>query len=240
MAVALIYVGRPAEALTYMTTAMRLDPHPPATFFFYMGLAQFSLGKFEAAAKSLESATRLGPDDQYPLLLLGATLGRLGRKEEAETAIARCNQLVVQQGYVPITTLTANLHFAQDADLQRFREGLRLAGVPEFLSESTFARRNQLTTDESRSLFLGHRLHGRDINTGVEWAASITADGVVTSSGIWGWVDQGAIQFDSDRVCFDKTRFCGTVLRNPGGTKVNQNEFIWDSVRGIRPFSQVE
>jgi hypothetical protein len=211
---------------------------------FYLGLAQFNLQEFEGAGKSLESATKLNPDDQAPFLLLAATYGHLGRKEDAESAIAHYDELMVQLGYIPVTTLTAGrLYLFKEADLQRLREGLRLAGVPEFLSESTFAVRNRLTTDKLHSLFFGHQLHGRDLDTGVEWGASITADGVVTSYGIWGSIDQGALQFDNDRACFaslDGLRYCGTVLRNPGGTKIRQNEFIWNSVRGTRPFSQLD
>jgi TolB-like protein/Tfp pilus assembly protein PilF len=244
VALALTSLGRSTEAIAYMTTAMRLDPHPPAIFMYYLGLAQFNLEKFEAAAQSLESATRLNSDNQYPFLLLAATDGYLGRKEEAESAIAHVNKLVVQQGYFPVTIYTTGrLYLFQKADLERFRKGLRLAGVPDFLSGSSFATRNRLTTDETRSLFFGHRLHGRDLDTGIEWDASTTADGDVTSTGIWGSIDHGTIGFDGDQVCFTKSstvRFCGRVYRNPGGTKTKQNEFIWDSVRGIRPFSQVE
>jgi len=227
-----------------MTTAMRLDPHPPAIFMYYLGLAQFNLEKFEAAATSLESATALSPDNQFPFLLLGATYGYLGRKEETQSAISRANELAVQQGYFPVTISTAGrIYLFQRPDWERFRTGLRLAGVPDFLSESSFATRNRLTSDESRALFLGHRLHGRDLDTGAEWDVSVTANGAVTASGTWVSVDQGTIQFYRDRVCFggsNSRQFCGTVFRNPGGTRTKQNEFIWDSVRGTRPFSQVE
>ncbi len=134
-----------------MTTAMRLDPHPPAIFMYYLGLAHFNLEKFEAAATSLESATALSPDDQFPFLLLGATYGYLGRKEEAESAIARANELAVQQGYFPVTISTAGrIYLFQLPDRQRFRTGLRLAGVPDFLSEGSFATENRLTMDEFR------------------------------------------------------------------------------------------
>jgi TolB-like protein/Flp pilus assembly protein TadD len=65
MALALVSLGRSAEAMTYLTTAMRLDPHPPAIFMYYVGLAQFNLERFEEAATTLKNATLLNPDDQY-------------------------------------------------------------------------------------------------------------------------------------------------------------------------------
>jgi tetratricopeptide (TPR) repeat protein len=246
MALALVSLGRSAEAMTYMTTAMRLDPHPPALFLYYVGLAQFNLEKFEAAATSLKNAIALNPDDPYPFLWLAATYGHLGRKNEAQSAMTRANELIAQHGYVPITIRTIDsrrLYLFEFAAFLRFRDGLLSAGVPYFLSESTFAIKNRLTRDESRSLFLGHRLRGRDLDIGANWEASVSADGTITSSGMWGSVDQGTVQFYDDRVCFggsNSLQFCGTVFRNPGGTRTNENEFIWDSVRGLRPFSQVE
>src|SRR5262249_20703100 len=122
MAVALIATGQSAEAITYMTTAIRLDPHPPPIFMYYLGLAQFNLEKFEAAAKSLETATGPNADDHSLFLLLGATYGYLGRKQEAESAIAHANELLVQQGYFPVTTLTSGwggLYLFQWADVER-------------------------------------------------------------------------------------------------------------------------
>src|SRR5215510_12094974 len=58
--------------MTFMTEAMRLDPHPPAVFMYYVGLAQFNLEKFEAAATTLKNATALNPNDPYPFLWLAA------------------------------------------------------------------------------------------------------------------------------------------------------------------------
>ena len=75
----LISSGRPADALHYIDIAMRLHPHPPANFMFALGLAQFSLEQFESAAASLESATRLNPEDQNQYLMLAAAYGYLAR-----------------------------------------------------------------------------------------------------------------------------------------------------------------
>lgn len=44
MARALIFAGRPTEALQYIKTAMRLDPHYPPIFLAFQGFAQFTLG----------------------------------------------------------------------------------------------------------------------------------------------------------------------------------------------------
>jgi hypothetical protein len=67
-------------------------------------------------------------------------------------------------------------------------------------------------------------------------------NGVAAFYGDWvsGGLSQenGAAHFRDSELCitFGPTNYCGVVLRNPGGSRVNENEFIW---RGY-PFSQVE
>src|SRR5262249_6720799 len=160
--------------LHYINIAMRLDPHPPASFMFALGLAQFSLEQFESAAESLESATRLNPDDQNPYFALAAAYGYLARKQDAQSAIARYNDIVVGLGGVPMGGPTGGIWFyAQSADWERCKKGLRLAGVPDFLDRSDFAARNKLAAEEIRSLFFGHRLYGHNIFNGAERMASL-------------------------------------------------------------------
>jgi TolB-like protein/Tfp pilus assembly protein PilF len=184
---ALISAGRPHDSLPYIDTAIRLDPHPPSEFMFTLGLAWFGLEQYGAAAIFLESATKSNPDNQYPFLLLSAAYGYLDRKQDAKSAIAQYNDIVVGLGGVPETVLTApEFYYTQNADLQRLFKGLRLAGMPEFLDQSEFATQNELTADEVRSLLFGHQLHGRNLFSGEERAASFTAGGAVALSGDWG------------------------------------------------------
>ena len=94
-------------------------------------------------------------------------------------------------------------------------------------------------------LLLGHRLHGRSQYNGDERAASITADGSVTMSGDWilggGTVTGGTLSIGEDEVCsrFPSVSYCGAVLRNPGGLRAKENEFIW-LIGSAFTFSPVE
>ena len=251
----LVSLGRSGEAIQYIDTAMRLDPRPPSLFMYYLGLSQFGMEQFDKAAASLESATKLNPDDQFPFLVLVASYGYLGRKQDAVTAIARYSDLAVKQGDVPVTIFDAPglafwpRIFWRVEDSRRLREGLLLAGMPMSILESEFGARNCLTFEEIHLLLLGHRVHGRDFWSGEERAASITTEGVVTLSGDWGTLDSGGslltggiLQFVTDELCyrFDFVSYCGTMFRNPGGTKANENEFFWYTSRGAMTFSQVE
>jgi TolB-like protein/lipoprotein NlpI len=246
--IALAISNRPDEAVAYINTAMRLDPRPPPLFLSYLGFAQFNLDHFNDAVASLERATGLNPDDQYAFLTLGAVYGYLGRKQEAMTAVARYNQLAVQQGGVPATISAARdlnscyCGAMSEAVAARLSKGLRQAGVPEYLSSREFAERNGLSPDEIRSLMFGHRLHGRSLETGEERAASLTVDGVATFSGDWVSASVASVpglsEFKNDDLCitFGVAIYCGAVIRNPGGTKTRENEFIWREAT----FSQVE
>ena len=68
-------------------TAMRLDPRYTHEYLYWLGLAQFGMGRFDEAAVSLTRASRADPDDERALILLAATYGHLDRLEEAESAI---------------------------------------------------------------------------------------------------------------------------------------------------------
>jgi TolB-like protein/class 3 adenylate cyclase/tetratricopeptide (TPR) repeat protein len=124
--------GRPAEAIPHFRTAMRLDPHYPHEYLLGLGLAQFALERFEEAAASFESATRLNAEDEWPFMALAASYGHLGRHGDAAAALARHNEIRLKLGEGTLTiSSAARLRFRRDADVQRLWNGLRLAGVPE-------------------------------------------------------------------------------------------------------------
>jgi TolB-like protein/class 3 adenylate cyclase/Tfp pilus assembly protein PilF len=236
--------GRPAEALPYIRTAMRLDPRPPSFFVYVLGLAQFSLEDFEAAAEAARETIKLNPKDDGSFLLLASAAGHLGRRAEAEEAVARFNALRISRGGIAVT-----LSAYPPLDLQnehisgRFHEGLRLAGVPETLMAADVNIKNRLATGDVRSLFLGHQLRGRMLDSGEQHEALVSPAGLATLSGDWaslggGRMNDVEVRFEKDEVCFlwlKTTNLCGVVLRNPGGSRDRENEFIW--FHGDRAFT---
>ena len=241
MGAALIALGRPAEAVQFIRTAMRLEPRYPAAFAYFLGLGQFDLEQYSQAAESFENATRLNPEDETSFAALAAAYGILDRKAEAELAVARCDELRVKRGGAPITTLTmpwfaigspsGALHIVGSG---RIHQGLSAAGVPVYLSRGAFRDRNKLSANEIRAQIVGHRLHGRSIFTGQERAASVSTSGIAEISGDWvssGPHSGGSVQIEDDELCykFGLLSYCGIVLRNPGGTRELENEFIWDA-----------
>jgi TolB-like protein/class 3 adenylate cyclase len=245
LAWAQVEVGQTAEAMNNIKTAIRLDPNYPSVFGHILGVVQIGLAQFEQAAESLERATKLNPEDDYSFLALAAAYGNLGRISDGKAAVARYNDIRVKRGGIPLTIAKApSLTFRPyGAPNVLLKKGLRLAGIPEELRGSEFAAKNELRGEEIRSLFSGHRLHGRTFETGDEHEAIITANGVAMLSGDWGEMAEATLDFAGDEACFTETgdgHFCVTVLRNPGGSNLRQNEYIWLDRTGAYSFSQVD
>ena len=248
MALTLTSAGRATEAIPHIRTAIRLDPHYPSFFMYVLGLTEFSLERLEASAAAVENSVALNPEDENAFILLAATYGHLGRRQDAEAAVARSNSLRVGRGDVPITISTSPpLDLSKQQDSARLLQGLRLAGVPESLLSEEFTS-NKLTADEVRSLLFGHRLHGRTYQSGEEHAATITKEGGGTLTGDWeamggGGTAEVEVLFKGDKLCFVRLKTatqCGAVFRNPGGRKAKENEYIWYYGNFAFTFSQVE
>ncbi len=148
MAIALVYAGRPAEAVQHVRHAMRLDPQLAQEYLFWYGLALFEMERYEDAAETLTKAAQSIPDDDRSLIVLAATYGHLGRVPEAKSAIDKANglrreMLKLQRdegiqlgvdGFLagPYTQKDVDLWpFKEEVDRTRLRNGLRLAGLPE-------------------------------------------------------------------------------------------------------------
>jgi TolB-like protein/tetratricopeptide (TPR) repeat protein len=243
LAYALIYAGKAAEAETQIETGQRLDPHFPPLFVFYRGLAQFEQNRMEEAAVTLQEATRLNPDDPWPFAFLAACYAYLGREKEAADAIAAFNSARVKGGGGPfvMTELKFFLYptFRPPPGSPLIRGLLRL-GIPQDFHSQAFDSL-RLTGREVESLFFGHRLHGRTVPGGWEYGASVAADGTAVRFGLWG-AGASTAHLEGDRLCFasSTTTSCGSVLRNPGGTRTKENEYLWFTNDWVVPFSQIE
>jgi hypothetical protein len=134
--------------------------------------------------------------------------------------VAQYNQLAVKHGGVPVANNVS----------PRIHSGLSLVGVPDTLIGSDFEFANRLGADEVRSILLGQHLHGRTIGTGFEHGATIATNGNAALFGDWAIYPTAKVEFEDDSVCLvwpDNTKSCGSICRNPGGTSIWENEFVW-------------
>jgi TolB-like protein/class 3 adenylate cyclase/Tfp pilus assembly protein PilF len=136
LAEALVFSGRPQEALEFLERARRLDPHSEDYYSYLQGLAQFGLGRFKVAASSFERAIELNPDywEPHPSVgwckvceLLVATYGHLGHLSDAEAMIQKVEL------YWPTFNVQSALYwwpYKRSDDRERLADGLTLARLP--------------------------------------------------------------------------------------------------------------
>lgn len=233
--------GDVAKAEAQIQIAMRRDPHPPPAFFFYQGLVEFAQGRLAQAAQTFEQAARLSPQDPLPRLLLVASYGATGDRPKAQEALASFNVLRARQGGIPLV-----LDCYYISNLGSFSVGqrglwtaLRAAGVPNWFDEAAFEP-IRLQAAEIDALFVGHRMHGRTLETGLEHGMSVAADGSAIIFGDWG-VGNGRLRLDGDGLCFETPIGyinCAKIYRNPDGARATENEYFWvNRIGGAYPFS---
>jgi tetratricopeptide (TPR) repeat protein len=129
-------MGRASEATEQVERAIRLNPHYPPSYLYQLGLAHFGRKRLDEAAASLERALALNRDDYWSQRLLLATYGLLGRRADAAKLLEtiKGNEKRGQVAVYDPLTIRASTYwypFADRADVERFAEGLRNAGVPE-------------------------------------------------------------------------------------------------------------
>jgi adenylate cyclase len=131
VAYALIYAGRPKEAVDFVQRAMRLDPHYPAYHLYVLGLAHFVMEEFDAAVPLFERALKLNPENYVPLIPLAAAHAHLGHKQKAAATVEELQKALPSIFTLSLLSRHPLLSYKDPADRDRLLEGLRQAGVPE-------------------------------------------------------------------------------------------------------------
>jgi TolB-like protein len=146
---ALIWAGSPVEGADFIKKAMRLDPNYPPEYLHWLGVAQFSMERFAEAATTLEEAFKRSTYTETPLWL-AATYGHLGRVQEAMNAIQTFNERKAKTGWFFYLDLEfVNIWWLKEqADIERLRKGLAIAGVPPENARFTVGRNLISQTNE--------------------------------------------------------------------------------------------
>jgi TolB-like protein len=121
----LVMDGQPREAIGSIARAMRLNPRPPAWYYWLKGEAEYAARRYEDAVITLRHEATYGTPSRS---ILAAALAQLGRTEEA-----RIEGRLFMADYPKfrIESFLDTQPFRHRADREHFAEGYRKAALPE-------------------------------------------------------------------------------------------------------------
>jgi TolB-like protein len=124
------WLGEPEVAIERFARAIRLSPLSPLMAFMRIGIAHgyFLLGRYQEATSWASMALQDNPDARPALRISAASNAMACRQEQAKKAVARLQQL---SHSLRVSNLRDVLGPYRRADLSRYEEGLRRAGLPE-------------------------------------------------------------------------------------------------------------
>jgi DNA-binding SARP family transcriptional activator/TolB-like protein len=127
---ALSYLGDQERALARMRQAILLSPSDPHLFFFQAAIIMPLLlrGEYHEAADSGLKAIELNPWFSSAFKGYLAVLGHLGRLQEASAVMVRLLKL---EPSFNVRDAIRRSPMTQEADVERYAEGLRRAGLSE-------------------------------------------------------------------------------------------------------------
>jgi tetratricopeptide (TPR) repeat protein len=102
-------IGRGADALRHIKTAMLLQPHPSSYYFETLGLSHFALGNYDRAIAAFLRGIAINPSYMPCHYELAVAYGLRGRTEEAraEGAIVKADCPSVSAEFILDPSLVA-------------------------------------------------------------------------------------------------------------------------------------
>jgi adenylate cyclase len=121
----LTWLGQSIEAVEWLKTAMRLDPHGAPTRAHLLGRALFGAQQY---AEALEAFRRIRSPRHGHLAFMAACEAQLGRDDEARERVAAA---VALKPDLAIKGFVEGLFYREASDREHLAAGLRKAGLPE-------------------------------------------------------------------------------------------------------------
>jgi len=122
------FAGNHEEAVRHAEQALRMDPFPAGWWFRALGMAYFGAGRYEEAIAAYKKALQRAPDDILTHLPLTTAYSWAGRPGEARTQAAEVLRLTPK---FSLEEQAKRSLYRNQADRERYFEGLRKAGIPE-------------------------------------------------------------------------------------------------------------
>ena len=131
LGLALLYAGKPDEGIPHLESALRLNPRSPILWAYHdmLGRAFFNMGNYEEAAVCFKKAVRQPNASFLPFAHSAATLGHMGRIEEARSMLAEAKK---RRPQLSADTVESTIGvYGQYSGMDEIINGLRIAGLSE-------------------------------------------------------------------------------------------------------------
>jgi TolB-like protein/Tfp pilus assembly protein PilF len=119
------WLGRPKEGIEWVRRAMRLNPYHPNWYWNSLGRILHSAGLY---AEALDAYGRISERPSFYHAYVAACHAELGEMEEAR---AHAKLALEARPDFTVSSWAQRLPYKHEADLQRFLNGFRKAGLPE-------------------------------------------------------------------------------------------------------------
>ena len=120
--------GQSEEAIRLIRKAMALNPHYTFDYPYNLGRAYYTVGRYAEAVEALQEATEHNAAALAPHLYLAASYIRLGQQDDAEWEATEAQVLDPE---FTLSQFANTVPIKNKAQLNRFLEDLRKAGLPE-------------------------------------------------------------------------------------------------------------
>jgi TolB-like protein/DNA-binding winged helix-turn-helix (wHTH) protein len=124
----LYYAGRPQEGLEKIKMAIRLNPHHPFNYPFHLGQAYFVLERYPEAIEAFNDGLKQNPSSERLHVWLAATYAQSGQMDEARWQM---EQIRLVNPVISLKRQQQAFPFKDPADLARFTDGLKKAGLSD-------------------------------------------------------------------------------------------------------------
>ncbi|UTY46775.1 adenylate/guanylate cyclase domain-containing protein [Sinorhizobium fredii] len=171
-----LFSGNHAEAAAAVEMALKHDPNPSAIDRFTAGLISFLQRDYATAIENFERARDGSPGNGYFVTPLAMAYVRVGRLDDARTAVAEGVRLLGGRESLAGWRLSFS-HFRNEQDLTSILAALRDAGMPEWPFGFRGDEHDRLNGGDIASTVMGKLLKGKTKPSGSPALMQIGRDG---------------------------------------------------------------
>ena len=238
----LIFTGHTELGIKYTKKAIMHDPLQQTTLG--IGVAYFTVGKYEEAVKYIEKGLTDEPEMIPFCAFSAAAHAFIGNDSKARQAYKKWSSNYREQG--PSVQMLYYLYaFKNVSVFDNLIEGLVKSGyrtdAPYYYKVNEDLK---LNGQEIRELVFSKTQIGKHVyDPKRSWSVYRSKDGKLESPNIFGGVDKGSSWVEDNEVCnqyefrFGAIKYCGDIYRNKSGDETTMSEYLFVTDFGILPFS---